>query len=74
MVWGARPVSDEFGRLGPDKGTSIVWGGGQAKEAGAAAARAVEGVSECRPRISHCGCGGIRRWALIYDWRWTRRA
>ena len=41
----ARPASDEFGRLGPDKGPSIVLG--HAKEAGATAARAVEGVSEC---------------------------
>ena len=102
-------------------------GGWQAKEAGAAAARAVEGVSECAPHPAHayltharvhvrvtgaatrtspcsvfnaaCGrveavqratsrrsssatgasegaalSGGIRRWALIYDWRWTRRA
>ena len=41
----ARPASDEFGRLWPDKGPSIVLG--HAKEAGATAARAVEGVSEC---------------------------
>ena len=53
----ARPASDEFGRLWPDKGPSIVLG--HAKEAGATAARAVEGVSECaaphtpRPRTTH---------------------
>ena len=53
----ARPASDEFGRLWPDKGPSIVLG--HAKEAGATAARAVEGVSECaaphtpRQRTTH---------------------
>ena len=59
----ARPASDKFGRLGhlaPHRQgppspvpVNVHESFGQSKEAVAAAARAVEGVSECAPHPAH---------------------
>ena len=53
MVWAARgPSPTSLAVLGQTRARQS-FGGGQAKEAGAAAARAVEGVSECAPHPAH---------------------
>ena len=68
----ARPASDEFGRLWPDKGPSIVLG--HAKEAGATAARAVEGVSECATHTppAHHACARARDTGAATRTSWCR--
>ena len=52
----ARPVSDEFGRLGPDKGPSIVWGGGRQRRLARRRqepSRVFRSARHTPPRISH---------------------